>query len=54
MKNPQFPKILIFLIVGILILVSVYLYFRISEKIDANKQATAGNWFTNLFTPKTT
>jgi len=49
MKDRKFPNIIIFLIIGVIIMVMVYLGFRINEKIDEKRSAAAGNWFTNLF-----
>lgn len=45
----KIPNIVIFIVVGILILVGVYLYFRTRESIAKAKSAESGNWFTNLF-----
>jgi predicted negative regulator of RcsB-dependent stress response len=49
MKNGKMPNIIIFLIIAVIIMVMVYLGFRINEKIDERRNAAAGNWFTNLF-----
>jgi type II secretory pathway pseudopilin PulG len=49
MKTKKVPNILVFVIIGVLIMLAVYLFFRTREKIDEQKSAEAGNWFTNLF-----
>lgn len=45
----KIPNIIIFIVIGVLLLLGVYLYFRTQESITKAKDAAAGNWFTNLF-----
>jgi uncharacterized membrane protein YidH (DUF202 family) len=45
----KIPNIVIIIVVGVLLMLGVYLYFRTREKIDEQKSREAGNWFTNLF-----
>ena len=49
MKSKSLPNILVFVIIGVLLMIGVYLYFRTKEKIDEQKSLSAGNWFSNIF-----
>lgn len=45
MKN-KLPNIVIFIIVGILIMLGVYLFFRIKERVEENR---SDSWYSNIF-----
>jgi len=42
-EQPKIPNILIFIVIGVLMILGAYLYFRTQESIAKAKSAEAGN-----------